>query len=290
MRRCGRFSLQVPWFIPIGFEIARNQCSKCKARFYCGAPCQLKVRAAHLVQLISASFCSNGIALTQDWTAGHKHTCKRIVAARTTPSVASCSPFGMIIRADGSSIPVSHATIFFLDALYYNPFQPETVYRTLIGAFHVLIDATISRRPLSGCYMMPADTVIDAEPAQQQAYFSTWAEVARKSGMMPKWWNDSHQERLKVFAREDAEWGLIERIGSVEGAVTATERSRTRILSRQQVQQKLRTPGRNDPSLEMMLERVGTFEGGYPPTGESAPAYHGQVIQGLREGASMIMV
>jgi len=42
---------------------------------------------------------------------------------------------------------------------------------------------------------------------------------------MPKWWNDTHQERLKVFAREDADWGLIRCIGGVEGATTATERS-----------------------------------------------------------------
>ena len=37
-------------------ETARSQCSKCKTRFYCDAPCQSKVCATHLVQFVSVSY------------------------------------------------------------------------------------------------------------------------------------------------------------------------------------------------------------------------------------------
>jgi len=91
------------------------------------------------------------------------------------------------------------------------------------------------------CIKMYGGAFVDAdsESARHQEGFATWAEQARKSGMMPEWWTDSHQEGLRVFAAEDADWGLIDQIGRVEGAATATERSRTRILSREQVQQGL---------------------------------------------------
>jgi len=176
----------------------------------------------------------------------------------------------MFIRADGTSAPASHSALFFSDASYYHPTRPETVYRELIGACHILIDATLSCRPgdcVPGCHMVHGGAFIDAEPARHQAAFATWAELARKSGMMPEWWTDLHQEGLRVFAAEDADWGFIERGGNLEGAATATETSRTRMLSREQVQQGLNANQASSQriiALEMILERVATFEGGDP--------------------------
>ena len=211
-------------------------------------------------------------ALTQDWTAGHKRACKLIVAALSNPNAASSSPYGMLIRADGTSIPVSHSALFFSDASYYDPSHPETIYRELIGAFHILIDDSLSCIPgdcVSICQKVYGGAFVDAdsESARHQEGFATWAEQARKSGVMPEWWADSHQEGLRVFAAEDADWGLIDRVGSMQGAVTATERSRTRILSREQVQQRLdanQASSQRIMALVMMLERVATFEGGNP--------------------------
>ena len=115
--------------------------------------------------------------------------------------------------------------------------------------------------------MVHGGAFIDAGLARHQAAFATWAEQARKSGMMPERRTDLHQEGLRVSAAADADWGFIERGGSLEGAVTATERSRTRILSREQVQQGLKANQASSQrviTLEMMLERVVTFEGGDP--------------------------
>ncbi|KAF7377914.1 hypothetical protein MSAN_00215200 [Mycena sanguinolenta] len=88
----------------------KNQCARCKQRFYCGAECQQK-----------------------DWPT-HKKKCKR-PAPIDPPLSAYGQTFNVLTRL---SNPMSATATFFAPMFGYTSTSPEKVYKDLVNAYRML--------------------------------------------------------------------------------------------------------------------------------------------------------
>ncbi|KAJ6461091.1 hypothetical protein C8R45DRAFT_1029155 [Mycena sanguinolenta] len=86
----------------------KNQCTRCKQRFYCGAGCQQK-----------------------DWPS-HKKECKRPTSPPPSPYGQTFDVFTRLTK------PISDTAIFFDSIFGYSSASPENVYKDLVNAYRML--------------------------------------------------------------------------------------------------------------------------------------------------------
>ncbi|KAJ7171081.1 hypothetical protein C8R46DRAFT_1087613 [Mycena filopes] len=156
-------------------EDGKSQCSRCKSRFYCSPACQQR-----------------------DWPA-HKAECKRLVAIANAP----ISSLGHILNPDGTSNPMSNVGDFFNPMFGYTPAHPETVYKDIVSAYHVLRLGAHPNAPR-------------VSAAMQGMPFSEWMERFLRVGILPSWWDtEVNGAGIEAYTREDA-FGRLDRDVKIE--------------------------------------------------------------------------
>ncbi|KIY45183.1 hypothetical protein FISHEDRAFT_61353 [Fistulina hepatica ATCC 64428] len=163
---------------------AKNRCSRCKTRPYCGSECQAK-----------------------DWQA-HRKECNKFQSptsngGNTRPAFnpAGFSPFGIMCNpSTGQTSPISTTAFFFAELFGYVAERPELVYTEVVDTYRIYA---------TGDYMQAAQKV-DPSPEDLVAGFPSFVDRAHRSGIFPDWWKDEHREGILKFAQED-EWGRLDR-------------------------------------------------------------------------------